>query len=158
MFSKEGEKVPFTKIIDPVLAKGNVEKWLVEVEDVMLKSVRQFHEAAMLDYTRKDREKWVISHQGMAVLCIAMMFWTSQAEESMKKGGLEGLKAYSDKLDRQVSIFTLNLNLETSYDYEITNGYLRRMLPPMTFLARDELVFICLMIQLTQVLLFQIIC
>ena len=61
MFSKEGEKVPFTKIIDPVLAKGNVEKWLVEVEDVMLKSVKEFHEKAMQDYSRKDREKWVIS-------------------------------------------------------------------------------------------------
>ena len=38
----------------------------------------------------------------MAVLCIAMMFWTSQAEESMKKGGIEGLRAFSDKLDRQL--------------------------------------------------------
>lgn len=107
MFSKEGEEVKFTKIIDPVLAKGNVEKWLVEVEDVMLKSVRDFHEKAMQDYMRKDREKWVISWQGMAVLCIAMMFWTSQAEESMKKGGIDGLKAFSDKLDRQVSITRL---------------------------------------------------
>ena len=105
MFSKEGERVPFTKIIDPVLAKGNVEKWLVEVEDVMLKSVKEFHEKAMQDYMRKDREKWVISWQGMAVLCIAMMFWTSQAEESMKKGGIEGLRAFSEKLDKQVSVF-----------------------------------------------------
>jgi len=36
----------------------------------------------------------------MAVLCIAMMFWTSGAEESMKKGGIEGLKVFSDKLDK----------------------------------------------------------
>ena len=104
MYSKEGEEVPFSRIIDPVLAKGNVEKWLVEVEDVMLKSVKKFHEEAMQDYSRKDREKWVISYQGMAVLCIAMMFWTSQCEEAMKKGGIEGLRAFSDKLDKQVSI------------------------------------------------------
>ena len=103
MYSKEGEKVPFTKIIDPVLAKGNVEKWLVEGEDVMLKSVKDFHEKAMQDYSRKEREKWVTQWQGMGVLCIAMMFWTSQAEEAMKKGGIEGLRAFSDKLDRQVS-------------------------------------------------------
>jgi len=109
MYSKEGEKVPFTKIIDPVLAKGNVEKWLVEVEDVMLKSVKEFHEKAMQDYSRKEREEWVCKWQGMAVLCIAMMFWTSQAEESMKKGGIEGLKAFSDKLDRQVSILSTSL-------------------------------------------------
>ena len=107
MYSREGEKVPFTKIIDPVLAKGNVEKWLVEVEDVMLKSVKEFHEKAMQDYTRKEREKWVCAWQGMGVLCVAMMFWTSQAEESMKKGGIEGLRAFSDKLNKQVSIYKL---------------------------------------------------
>ena len=102
MYSKEGEKVPFTKIVDPVLAKGNVEKWLVEVEDVMLRSVKDFHEKAMQNYGHKEREKWVISWQGMAVLCIAMMFWTSQAEESMKKGGIDGLRAFSHKLDKQL--------------------------------------------------------
>ena len=104
MYSKEGEKVPFTKIIDPVLAKGNVEKWLVEVEDIMLKSVKDFHEKAMLEYPKLEREKWVIKWQGMAVLCIAMMFWTSQCEESMKKGGIEGLRAFGVKLNTQVSI------------------------------------------------------
>lgn len=39
----------------------------------------------------------------MGVLCVAMMFWTSQAEEAMKKGGIEGLRAFSDKLNKQVS-------------------------------------------------------
>jgi len=38
----------------------------------------------------------------MAVLCVAMMFWTSQAEESMKKSGMVGLKAFSEKLDKQL--------------------------------------------------------
>ena len=118
MYSKEGEEVPFSRIIDPVLAKGNVEKWLVEVEDVMLKSVKKFHEEAMQEYGRKDREKWVISYQGMAVLCIAMMFWTSQAEESMKKGGIEGLRAFSDKLDRQVSSKTFMPDLQVSEHLE----------------------------------------
>jgi len=36
----------------------------------------------------------------MAVLCVAMMFWTSQAEESMKKSGMVGLKAFSEKLEK----------------------------------------------------------
>ena len=60
MFSKENEEVKFTKTIDPSLAKGNVEKWLVEVEDVMLKSVKEFHIKAMNDYIKMEREKWVI--------------------------------------------------------------------------------------------------
>jgi len=36
MISGEGENVPFTRIIDPVASKGNVEDWLRQVEDVML--------------------------------------------------------------------------------------------------------------------------
>jgi len=33
-----------------------------------------------------------------------MMFWTSQAEEAMKKSGVAGLQQYYDKLNRQVSM------------------------------------------------------
>lgn len=41
MYSIEGEYVPFTRIIDPIASKGAVEDWLVQVEDVMVKSVKQ---------------------------------------------------------------------------------------------------------------------
>jgi len=41
MISQEGEKVRFSKIIDPMLAEGAVERWLIEVEDNMLKSTRE---------------------------------------------------------------------------------------------------------------------
>lgn len=103
MYSSEGEKVPFSKVIDPVAAKGQVEQWLVQVEEVMLSSVKDFHERALQDYNKKEREKWVLSWQGMAVLAVSMMYWTSQAEDAMKKGGLVGLKAFGTKLDNQVS-------------------------------------------------------
>lgn len=102
MYSSEGEEVKFTKIIDPVLSKGNVEQWLVQVEDVMIKSVKEIHEKAMQDYNKVDREQWVIKWQGMPVLCCGMMYWTSQAEEAMKKSGLEGLKGFLEKLERQM--------------------------------------------------------
>lgn len=61
MFSKEGEKVPFTKLIDPGLCNNAVEKWLLQVEDIMLKSVKEFHEKSMQDYNKQTREKWCIS-------------------------------------------------------------------------------------------------
>ena len=69
----------------------------------MLSSVKDFHERALQDYNKKEREKWVLSWQGMAVLAVSMMYWTSQAEDAMKKGGLVGLKAFGTKLDNQVS-------------------------------------------------------
>jgi dynein heavy chain len=61
MYSIEGEYVPFTRVIDPIASKGAVEDWLVQVEDVMIKSVKQTIESAYQDYQKKSREKWVIS-------------------------------------------------------------------------------------------------
>jgi dynein heavy chain len=40
MYSVEGEYVPYTRVIDPIASKGQVEDWLVQVEEVMLKSVK----------------------------------------------------------------------------------------------------------------------
>lgn len=40
MYSSEGERVQLIQHISTSDAKGAVEKWLVQVEDVMLRSVR----------------------------------------------------------------------------------------------------------------------
>ena len=61
----------------------------------------------MQDYTKTQREVWVRNWQGMCILCVAMMFWTSQAEESMKKAGIAGLEMFYNKLLKQVSKFII---------------------------------------------------
>jgi hypothetical protein len=40
----------------------------------------------------------------MCVLCVAMMFWTTNAEDAMKRLGLAGLNQFYDKLLQQVSL------------------------------------------------------
>ena len=47
MYSGEGEAVPFKKDIYP---RGNVEDWLLEVENVMKESLRQIMGEALIDY------------------------------------------------------------------------------------------------------------
>jgi len=46
MYSVEGELVPYTRVIDRIASKGQVEDWLVQVEEVMLKSVKQTIESS----------------------------------------------------------------------------------------------------------------
>jgi hypothetical protein len=52
----------------------------------------------MQDYTKTPREDWVRKWQGMCTLCVSMMFWTSMAEDAMKKAGISGLNMFYDKL------------------------------------------------------------
>ena len=113
MFSSEGERVPYVKIIDPVAAKGNVEEWLRPVEEVMIKSVKDVIDKSNLDYSKpgQEREKWVTQWQGQAVLAVSMMKWTAQAEEAMKKSGIAGLEVFYDKQNKQVSIIRPILKL-----------------------------------------------
>jgi dynein heavy chain len=88
MYSIEGELVPYTRVIDPIASKGQVEDWLVQVEEVMLKSIKQVVESSYQDYLKRSRDKWVTTWQGQAILAVSVMFWTMQTEDVMKKSGL----------------------------------------------------------------------
>ncbi len=105
MYSSEKENVPFITIIDPVQARGNVEEWLIKVEETMLSSIKDCIEKCMQDYQKRERTKWVISWPGQAILCADMVFWTDKAETAMKKNGLQGLETYYKLLTDQVSFF-----------------------------------------------------
>ncbi len=51
MFSAEKEKVPFSRIVDPV--HKNVEDWMNEVEDMMKESIRDSLLNSVKDYVTK---------------------------------------------------------------------------------------------------------
>lgn len=40
------------------------------------------------------REKWIIGRCGMAVLCMDMTFWTTEAERHMIEEGYQGAQKY----------------------------------------------------------------
>ncbi|GCB71663.1 hypothetical protein scyTo_0001655 [Scyliorhinus torazame] len=61
MISSEDEVVPFVKMIYPAKAKGMVEKWLLQVEEMMLSSIKHvIHEGItnyVQDYLTKSNEQ-----------------------------------------------------------------------------------------------------
>ena len=103
MYSIEGELVPYTRVIDPIASKGQVEDWLVQVEEVMLKSIKQVIESSHQDYMKRSRDKWVTAWQGQAILAVSCMYWTMQTEDDMKKSGVQGLIQYYDRLQAQLN-------------------------------------------------------
>lgn len=75
----------------------------------MISSIKETIEKSMVDYTKRERIKWVVNWAGQAILCTSMMFWTEKAETAMKKNGLQGLEAYYNQLVNQVSVFLSKL-------------------------------------------------
>jgi dynein heavy chain len=67
-----------------------VEKWLLQVEDVMISSLRKVIMDANAAYSNTPRNRWVLEWPGQVVICASSIYWTSEVTEAMKeKGGLD---------------------------------------------------------------------
>ena len=104
MYSSEGEYIPFVREIDPMAAQGAVEQWLVQVEDVMIDSIREQIQQSHDDYLKMQRKEWVLNRCGQSVLTVSMMYWTQQAESSMEVRGLKGLQDFLKKCETMVRV------------------------------------------------------
>uniref|UniRef100_A0A3Q4BIM9 Dynein axonemal heavy chain 12 n=1 Tax=Mola mola TaxID=94237 RepID=A0A3Q4BIM9_MOLML len=102
MYSSEGERVELIQLISTSEAKGAVEKWLVQVEDMMLRSVRDVIARSRLAYAETARNQWVKEWPGQAVLCTSQIFWTFEVNEAIKAHP-NGLKDYYQKLQEQLN-------------------------------------------------------
>ena len=91
MFSAEGERVGFYKVVDP--NKKNVEDWMGEVEDMMKQSVRAALFNSIKEYPNVARSTWVISHAGQCVLNGSQVMWTTEVENALKQG-YKGVQLY----------------------------------------------------------------
>lgn len=67
MKSSEGEIVGLTDIISTSSARGQVEKWLLELETIMKKSIRSKIMEAINDFLEKTFENWVTDWPGQTV-------------------------------------------------------------------------------------------
>ena len=65
-----------------------VEKWLIEVEQNMIISIKQVLFKSLKDYADTHRKKWVLGWAGQVVLCISQTYWTSEVEEAILAGKL----------------------------------------------------------------------
>lgn len=66
-----------------------VEKWLSQVETLMVQSVHDICMEAVSAYVNSPRETWVLSFPGQVVLCGSSIHWTTQVEEAIENNNLE---------------------------------------------------------------------
>uniref|UniRef100_A0A674AYD2 Dynein axonemal heavy chain 12 n=1 Tax=Salmo trutta TaxID=8032 RepID=A0A674AYD2_SALTR len=92
MYSSEAERVQLIQLISTSEARGAVEKWLVQVEDIMLRSVRDA-------YGETSRSQWVRDWPGQVVLCTSQIFWTLEVHEAIGGGAQVGAPGHSQLKD-----------------------------------------------------------
>uniref|UniRef100_A0A8C0PMX6 Dynein axonemal heavy chain 12 n=1 Tax=Canis lupus familiaris TaxID=9615 RepID=A0A8C0PMX6_CANLF len=123
MYSSEGERVELIALISTSAARGAVEKWLIQLEDLMLRSIHDVIAAARLAYPESIRKDWVREWPGQVVLCVSQMFWTSETQEVIS-GGTEALKKYYNELQNQLNDIVELVRGKLSKQTRITLGAL----------------------------------
>lgn len=131
MKSSEGEQVTLEDVIDTNAARGQVERWLLELESDMKSSVRAqvphsvqlksklsiklekkkiiiiiLHSLKVMraknNYLKTKRNQWVLKWPGQTILCIGQLYWTAEVTAAFANA--------PDSLDKYIRQCTNQLN------------------------------------------------
>jgi dynein heavy chain len=83
---KDGNKQPERiELKKQCKARGNVEDWLANAENVVKNVLHGLLKTGLLDYPNHLRHEWLKLHPGQVVATVAQMTWAAQTEESIVK-------------------------------------------------------------------------
>uniref|UniRef100_A0A7N6BSG9 EF-hand domain-containing protein n=1 Tax=Anabas testudineus TaxID=64144 RepID=A0A7N6BSG9_ANATE len=116
MKSSEGEVVQLLDIISTSKARGQVEKWLLELENGMTASLHKVIGEAIQAYPNEMRINWVRAWPGQTVLCVSQVYWTKYIHEA--------LDAYLEQNNSQIDDIVALVRGKLSKQNRVTLGAL----------------------------------
>lgn len=101
MMSSEGEVINLSVTVDTAKARGQVERWLTDLEMSMKSTIREIVENALDAYINTERHEWVLQWPGQAVLAASCTRWTSEVTQAISQYPA-GLYRYLNKCNDQI--------------------------------------------------------
>lgn len=68
-----------------------VEKWLLRVQQVMIKSLCDVMAQSVEAYVTTPRDKWVLEWPGQVVIAASSIYWTEDVSNAIRNGTLKVL-------------------------------------------------------------------
>jgi len=78
MVSSQKEKIELADVISTADARGQVEQWLLQLQQGMIKTIRIETLKSMDEYPTMPRIDWVKNWPGQVVLSVSQKFWTQK--------------------------------------------------------------------------------
>ena len=116
MKSSQNEVVLLDTVISTTDARGQVEKWLLQLEEIMKSSVRKICIEGLATYASTKRTKWIQEWPGQVVLAVTQKFWTANCHEALRSG-MAAMKTYlqqcTDDINDVVALVRGKLSKQT---------------------------------------------
>jgi len=96
--------VKMDKPVDPEngVNKGNVERWLLEIEAIQWDSIRTLTVHSLEEYAKLPRKVWLLNWPAQVILGVSCVYWTQEVTTALSSGGGRALADCNAKLDGQL--------------------------------------------------------
>ncbi|CAB4061833.1 DNAH [Lepeophtheirus salmonis] len=107
--SEFGEIIPLIKAISTVKARGQVDKWLVELEIQMKESLKAKMMYAVKNYSIDNIEDHLNDFPSQALSCVNYIFWTSEIHNAIDNSSLKEISNQNEDFILKLSDMILSL-------------------------------------------------